>query len=244
MPQEFLRDVLRTGDAAGPARRHWSTLPLSIAAHVCVAAAIVIIPLAAEVELPVPASPFTNRWIPIVAEQLPAIARPVPRIAQPSTTAAPTSAPSKIEPEVEHPPETISPPGALDGPPGLPVTSGLATGVDGLAIPPPAAPPDPPPAVRAPIRIGGKIRPPERIAGGPPVYPPIAINARVEGDVVLDALIDEHGNVVRVRVLKSFPLLDAAAVEAVRGWRYTPTLLNGVPMPVLMTVTVRFSLQR
>ncbi len=62
--------------------------------------------------------------------------------------------------------------------------------------------------------------------------------------MVLEALIDEQGRVGGVRVMKSVPLLDGAAVDAVRTWRYTPTLLNGVPVSVLMTVKVTFSLQR
>jgi protein TonB len=64
-----------------------------------------------------------------------------------------------------------------------------------------------------------------------------------EGVVILEALLDERGNVDRLKVLRSEPLLDDAAVEAVRRWRCTPTLLNGVPVPVLMMVTVRFSLR-
>ena len=68
--------------------------------------------------------------------------------------------------------------------------------------------------------------------------------SRVEGTVVLEAVLDVTGRVESVRVLGSQPLLDDAAVRAVRQWRYTPTELNGVPVPVLMTITVRFSLER
>jgi protein TonB len=75
-----------------------------------------------------------------------------------------------------------------------------------------------------------------------PVYPVIAREAKVEGTVILEAVIDPTGRVDHVRVLRSRPLLDQAAVDAVRGWRYTPTLLNGVPVPVLLTITVRFTL--
>ena len=60
---------------------------------------------------------------------------------------------------------------------------------------------------------------------------------------MLDAVISQDGAVQEVRVLKSQPLFDAAAVEAVRQWRFTPTLLNGQPVPVVMTVTVVFSLR-
>ena len=77
----------------------------------------------------------------------------------------------------------------------------------------------------------------------PPVYPPIAITARVEGTVVLEATIDESGAVNNLRVLESIPLLDRAAIEAVSRWRYTPTRLNGKPVAVLMTVRVTFTLR-
>jgi protein TonB len=72
----------------------------------------------------------------------------------------------------------------------------------------------------------------------------VAIAAHIEGRVVLEALIDEQGRVDQVKVLRSVALLDAAAMDAVRSWRYTPTTLNGVPVAVLMTVTVTFTLQR
>jgi protein TonB len=75
-----------------------------------------------------------------------------------------------------------------------------------------------------------------------PIYPPIAQSARVSGIVILEALIAEDGSVRGVKVLRSVPLLDASAMEAVRQWRFTPTLLNGVPVQVIMTVTVNFNL--
>jgi len=74
-----------------------------------------------------------------------------------------------------------------------------------------------------------------------PVYPPLAQAGRVEGTVVLEAVINERGTIERIKVLRSVPLLDAAAVDAVRQWRYTPTLLNGVPVGVLMTIYITFS---
>jgi protein TonB len=64
----------------------------------------------------------------------------------------------------------------------------------------------------------------------------------VQGIVILECRIDPRGEVVDVKVLRGVPLLDAAAVDAVRQWRYAPTLLNGVPVSVIMTVTVNFRL--
>jgi protein TonB len=77
-----------------------------------------------------------------------------------------------------------------------------------------------------------------------PRYPAIAQSSRVEGVVILEAVIAEDGSVQDVRVLRSKPLLDDAAVEAVRQWRFTPTLLGGQPVPVVMTVTVSFTLSK
>jgi len=92
--------------------------------------------------------------------------------------------------------------------------------------------------------VGGHIREPRRIVQVQPIYPDFARNSRVQGTVILEALLDVTGKVERVTVLRSAPLLDDAAITAVKQWRYTPTQLNGVPVPVLMTITVVFSLER
>ena len=102
----------------------------------------------------------------------------------------------------------------------------------------------PPSPSAAPIRTGGDIHPPLKVRHVVPVYPEIARAARVQGDVVLDCTISNEGRVVDVKVLSGHALLQAAAVDAVRQWVYRPTLLNGVPVPVVMTVTVHFTLDR
>jgi protein TonB len=169
-----------------------------------------------------------------------AIRRQVATAALPRPAAAPLSAPSAITPETAPAVAEMPPPGALD----LPVGSalGIPDGVVGSRV---EREPEPVPApvARVPVRVGGTVRAPTRLSAAAPVYPPMAISARVEGEVMLEALIDEQGRVGSVRVLRSVPLLDTAAVDAVRTWRYTPTLLNGVPVSVLMTVTVNFRLQ-
>jgi protein TonB len=76
-----------------------------------------------------------------------------------------------------------------------------------------------------------------------PVYPSIARSARVQGIVIIEAVVGPDGRVQDAKVLRSIALLDAAALEAVKQWEYTPTLLNGVPVPVIMTVTVDFTVQ-
>jgi TonB family protein len=93
------------------------------------------------------------------------------------------------------------------------------------------------------LRVGGKVREPQKLRYVPPAYPDPAKEARVQGVVILEATISPEGKVTDVKILRGIPLLDEAAIEAVRQWVYTPTLLNGEPVPVIMTVTVNFRLQ-
>jgi TonB family protein len=91
------------------------------------------------------------------------------------------------------------------------------------------------------VRVGGNIRSPTRTQFAEPVYPQTARAAGVQGVVILELVVGEDGAVSNARVLRSIPLLDQAALDAVRQWRYEPTLLNGVPTPVIMTATVNFT---
>ena len=88
-----------------------------------------------------------------------------------------------------------------------------------------------------------KIDPPTKIKNVDPVYPASAQQARVHGDVVIKATIAPDGKVSDATVVASIPLLDDAALAAVRQWEYSPTVVHGVPVAVTMTVTVHFSLQ-
>jgi protein TonB len=144
--------------------------------------------------------------------------------------AAPVEAPQEIRPEVDTSFERAAV-GAVPG--------GIVGGVVGGL---PEAPPPPPPPPPAPVRVGGAIKPPVKTKHVAPQYPPIAQSARVQGVVIIEATIGPTGSVQDARVLRSIPLLDAAALDAVRQWQFTPTLLNGVPVPVIMTVTVQFTL--
>jgi TonB family protein len=91
-----------------------------------------------------------------------------------------------------------------------------------------------------PVRVGGQIRPPTKIKDVQPVYPAIARSARVAGVVTIEATIGPDGKVMDAKVVRSVPLLDQAALDAVRQWEYMPTLLNGVPVPVVVSVTINF----
>jgi protein TonB len=100
---------------------------------------------------------------------------------------------------------------------------------------------EPPPPV-VPVRVGGQIKEPRKVKHVPPVYPEAARQARLRGAVIVEAVIGPDGRVHEARLLRGVPLLDAAALEAVRQWVYTPTLVSGVPVPVVMTITVSFNL--
>jgi TonB family protein len=103
--------------------------------------------------------------------------------------------------------------------------------------------PDLPAQALSGTRVGGNIKEPVKTKNVSPVYPPSARDARVQGIVILDATIGPTGCVSALQVLRSVaPALDLAAIDAVSGWVYTPTLLNGTPVPVIMTVTVNFRL--
>ena len=97
-------------------------------------------------------------------------------------------------------------------------------------------------AMAAPLRVGSGIAVPVRLKHVAPVYPEEAQAARIQGVVIIEATVGADGRVADARILRSVPMLDAAALEAVRQWEYQPTLLNGVPTPVVMTTTVQFSL--
>jgi periplasmic protein TonB len=105
-----------------------------------------------------------------------------------------------------------------------------------------APPPLPPPPAK-PKRVGGELQAPALIHRVEPDYPGVAVSAKVGGTVILEATVNEAGAVTDVTVLRSIPLLDKAAIKAVRQWRYQPLELNGQPVPFILVVTVTFSLR-
>lgn len=108
--------------------------------------------------------------------------------------------------------------------------------------------PDGPPPIESgagqPVQVGGEVTPPIKLAGETPIYTEEARQGRIQGVVILEAIIDVLGNVANVRVLKGLPLgLSETAVLATQGWKFRPALRNGAPVPVFYNLTVRFSLQ-
>lgn len=134
-------------------------------------------------------------------------------------------------------------------------------GPDGKLRPPPppppppkkgALPPPPPPPTEKELKefakgavvAIGEIKPPRLIKEVPPVYPEIALQSLVRGTVVLGVRVDTHGKVTDVKVLKSIPLLNKPAVDAVKQWIYEPFILDGKPTPVVFSVNVVFKLRQ
>jgi len=233
MPRDLFGDVTRPSITVGT--RKWYTVPLSLLSHSVVVAAVVIVPLLATDVLPAPWEQIENPYIIIVPPtppQPPPIRDHVPPQPLANPDAAPVVAPEGIEPERPAPPPDVSWQNSTSTVIGDAIDPNLVA----VALPPPPKP-------QEPVRVGGSVRTPLKIRDAQPAYPPLAIAARIGGSVILEATIGADGRVTNLRVLRSIPLLDQAALDAVRQWEYTPTMLNGVPVPVIMTVTVTFTLK-
>jgi protein TonB len=240
MPHELFETV-----ASDPPRVRCSrgtTTTATILTHALVIGLAMFMPMVPDEALPLPVPPtimaFAVQPVRDVDIELPSRARRGPTaraaaggVAVPIPVEPPRSigADSGAASAFDSPGRTG--PGAAQGIPSV----GLMAG-DG------AVPPAPPPPPAAPIRLHSGIKPPQRIGFVEPMYPQVARAARVQGVVILEATIGVDGSVSDARILRSIPLLDQAALAAVRQWRFVPTLLNGVPVPIIMTVTVNFSL--
>lgn len=236
MPGELFRSEL----PATPIRRRASVLPVSIAAHVVAIAAFVIAPIFATAELPDPPRPLQYAAIEVILPPPPPVA-PAPPGPSPTSDPAkpPLDAPAALLPE---PAVVVTGHGT-----GPIVDGGFEAGMRGIdgGLPSRGVEALPPlPAVPAgPVKVGGQIKAPRRLVSVAPVYPPIAQQARVEGEVEIEAVIGEDGRVRDARVKRGKPLLNDAALAAVRQWTFTPTTLNGEAVAVIMTVTVVFTLR-
>jgi periplasmic protein TonB len=225
-------------------RKKVYVLPLSIVTHLVIVVAAIAIPMFAPSVLPVPATnlmAFISHDVvtppppPAAPPRVTANTQPQPDATNVNLNAAPVVTPAAIgtEPIGEATRGLIRGVEATDR---TLIGSGLGSVVD--VAPPPAA--IEPPAT---IRVGGNVTPPKKIHDVAPIYPAFAQAAHVSGMVIIEATIGPNGDVLDAKVLRSIPLLDASALDAVRRWRYTSTLLNGKPVAVVMTVTVTFQLR-
>ena len=124
------------------------------------------------------------------------------------------------------------PGGITGGQPGG-VLGGVMNGVAAPAAPASEGP-------KQPVRVGGNVKPPRLLSGPAPIYPILAKQSRIQGIVVIEAIIDEHGNVVEMHAISGHPLLIPAAMKAVSQRKYEPTILDGEATPVNLRVEVTF----
>lgn len=240
----MFEDILIESGAQKGKGRKLVSLPVALALHllvigVVVGASIWFVEDVQEPPIPVtfyaaapPPPPPPPAAAPKPAAPKPETPKPVP--VRPSEMTAPTIIPEKI-PEPLAAPEPELPAGegvegGVEG--GVPggvmggVIGGVPGGLEG-----------------EPLRVGGDVKPPQLTNRVEPSYPEAARKARMEGVVILEAIITASGSVEDVKVLKSVnPLLDSAASRAVQQWRYRPATLNGRAVRVYLTVTVTFNL--
>jgi periplasmic protein TonB len=235
------RFTLQTLDSV-PQSRPPMAVPVSIALHALVIAALIVIPALTASELPAPTAAVHAYFVQPAAE--------VPPPPPPPPAAKAATQPAEVKPLKEN--AFVAPIEIPDAAPNksldLGVEGGMPGGVEGgveggvvggVVGGLPAAPPPP----VGPVRVGGVIKEPRKIKDVAPEYPAIARRAHLAGIVIIDAVIGPDGRVTDARVLRGVPMLDEAALAAVRQWAYTPTLLGGVPVPLEMTVTVSFRLK-
>ena len=245
-------DLLET--VGGTKKRGAGSALTSLLVHALVLTVALLIPLAYTETLDLQG--LTSTWLmappppppppPPPASALRAAKRPKPVFTTPTgKLVAPTSIPKEIAKISDADLELENYGGVVGGVPGgVPggsmggVIGGVIGGVQS-AVP---RPPPPVPIAQA-VRVGGHIRPPRLVRRIEPVYPEICKQARIQGDVRIDAIIDVSGRVVEMKVLSGHPLLATAALAAVQKWLYEPTYLNEQPIPVVLEVTVNFRLQ-
>jgi protein TonB len=197
--------------------------------------------------------------IPTMMAFVAAVPSPLPPPPPPPAPATPKEAPAKAEPTtnqseliapIEEPSQIAEPPDNEDGP-ALGAPGGVEGGVPGGVVGgivgglPEAPPPPPPvPAPKAPVRIGGQIKQPQQVKRVEPDYPALAVKAHIQGIVILEATVNDNGDVSEVKLLRSAnPLLDREAEIALKQWRYSPLVLNGIRVPFVLTVTLSFHLE-
>jgi protein TonB len=221
----------------------WAVI-VSTAVQVCVLVVLILIPLIYTQALP--KAMLTTLLIapppppppPPPPAEAPKVIKPVARLIQQGKLMQPRAIPKEVAvfKEAELPPEApVNAGGVLGG-----VDQGLLGGLG--AGPAVAAPPPPPPKQTQRIKLGGQVVAAKLLAQPQPVYPPLARQARIQGNVVLHAIIDKDGRVGELQVISGHPLLVQSALEAVKNWRYQPTQLNGEPVEVDTTITVSFVL--
>jgi len=235
-------------NAQAQTRRPW-TVAVSVILQTGLVAAALIVPLLRLPALDLPAK--VHLTLPV--EKVDLRAKPA---AQPTATQVAPAARNVFTAPAIHVPTTV--PRTIDitpDPPGVmsaPMSGILGNSLDRLlptlvitpAAPPsdPVKPPVPAPTHAAPVHVGGAVQEGKLIFGPRPAYPRIAVMARIQGTVHIQAIIERDGTIGHLQVLSGSPMLTNAALDAVRQWRYKPTLLNGEPVEVITEIDVHFAL--
>lgn len=246
--ETFLKGMLETPWRQG--HRSPAEWALSILLHIAIVSAVVLAPLFYTQVIDLRA--FQTMLL--VAPRPPAAAPPPATITQramkptihmlePKALMAPAMIPVKIRivrDEAAPPDPGVD--GVIGGVPGGTsggVLGGIIAGTTGAKLAPP------PPAVKAGriLRVGGDIKAPRELYKPGPVYPTIAQIAHTQGVVIIEALINEHGDVVQAQAIDGPGLLIPAALAAVLKWKYEPTYLDGVAVSIKMHVEVKFTLR-
>ena len=245
MPRELFQDL----QPGRPGAAGWRALPASLAVHALAAAAMaffVVRPVANAVEeQPTGVLRFFGA-APTPAPAAPRAVASAPRSKPQPVLEAGAPAPPQLNVVMSELLPTRN--GTLDDTP-APCLTGCGDGSPGSVGVGPGAGAggrgdDVDAGGGAPLPIGGDLRPPRKTQHVLPQYPELARLAGIGGVVIVQCVIGADGRVVDARVIRGHPLLDAAALEAVRQWRYEPTRLNGVTVPVVMTVTVTFQARK
>jgi protein TonB len=228
--------------ASGERSKSALTASVSVAAHAVVLGALLVLPLLFDDRLPEQAGEVRAFFAtPLELQPPPAPPPAAARVA--ARVAAPRPVPTDAFTVPVEVPEQIVPEAGIDldveGGASGGVEGGVAGGVVGGIVG--GLPEAPPPPVQ-PLRVGDVVKEPRKLRDVQPVYPPLALSGRLQGVVILECVVDTRGRVQEAKVLRGVPLLDQAALDAVRQWVYSITLVDGVPVPVIMTVTVSFRL--
>jgi protein TonB len=233
-----------------PEAHHRSVVPLSVSilVHAAAVAAIFTGSILVMHELP-DAQRFLS--VPAFVAPTPPQPPPPPQAAQaaPRPQPAPTVVRTQAPPVPLEAPPTVRPEENLGSPSGVAggiagsvstgvpwgVVGGIPGGVGRTAPKPEAARPS------GPVRVGGELAAPELLHQELPEYPAIARQAQLKGRVKVEAIVDVNGGVTEATVVETTStLFNAAAVKAVRAWRYRPMLLNGTPVSFIVDVTIDF----
>ena len=246
----MLEDSLFESQGQEKTRRP-ATVVVSAMVHVVALVVLVLIPLLQTQALTIPPPdmslllPRTEkpRNVAVFSAQPPVQSRPT----QADLSSPTLTTPPSIPPRIVFVDDPVRPEVGFLGLPGgngfgLPVVGSVDRPIE--VAPPAIVTPPPPPVIDAhPVRVSIGVQTANLIYQVKPVYPEIAKRTRIQGIVVLEAVISKGGSVDALRVISGHPLLTQAALDAVKQWRYRPTMLNGEPIDVVTTVTVTFTLQ-